>query len=60
MIIPGLGALINGSINLAFQRMNHTNAKDYFRKLYLDNRYGKEVVEIAIEREIQVLKTKAM
>jgi hypothetical protein len=40
--------------------MNHTNAKDYIRKIYLDNnRYGKEVVDIAIEREIQVIKTKA-
>ncbi|TDF92314.1 EcsC family protein [Paenibacillus piri] len=49
MLIPIAGAVLNGGLNLAFQQMNHTNAKDYFRRLYLANKYGESVVQEAIE-----------
>jgi len=51
LLIPVAGAVLNGGLNLAFQQMNHTNAKDYFRKLYLTNKYGESPVYEAIEAE---------
>lgn len=58
MIMPVAGAVINGGLNLAFQQMNHTNAKDYFRKLYLGNKYGEDAVHLALAEEIRKLKSK--
>jgi hypothetical protein len=58
MIVPIVGGVINGGLNLAFQQMNHTSAKEYFRKQYLFNKYGEEVVNNALNGEIQKLKSK--
>ncbi|WP_169083266.1 EcsC family protein [Paenibacillus sp. PL91] len=58
MIVPIAGAVINGGLNLAFQQMNHTNAKDYFRKVYLYNKYGEDIVNNALAGEIQRLESR--
>ncbi|OXM84897.1 EcsC family protein [Paenibacillus rigui] len=49
LLIPIAGAVLNGGLNVAFQQMNHTNAKDYFRRLHLYDRYGEAAVQEAIE-----------
>ncbi|TBL75160.1 EcsC family protein [Paenibacillus thalictri] len=51
MLVPIAGAVLNGGLNLAFQQMNHTNAKDYFRRLILTDKYGEDAVTAAIQLE---------
>lgn len=58
LLIPIAGAVLNGGLNVAFQQMNHTNAKDYFRRLHLYDRYGEEHVVQAIESAKASLKAK--
>ena len=52
ILVPVAGAVLNGSINLAFQQVSHQNAKDYFRRLLLEDRYGDELIAVAISSEI--------
>jgi hypothetical protein len=52
IIVPVAGALLNGALNVAFQRMGHQTAQDYFRRLILEDRYGDEIVAYAIAGEI--------
>ena len=56
IIVPVAGAVLNSSLNLAFQRLGHQTAKDYFRRLILEDRYGEEIVNFAIGQEIATLK----
>ena len=56
MLVPIAGALINGSVNVAFQQVGHATAKDYFRKMHLINRHGEEQITQKISREIEKLK----
>jgi len=56
IIVPIAGAVLNSSLNVAFQRLGHQTAKDYFRRLILEDRYGEEIVSYAISQEIAVLK----
>jgi hypothetical protein len=56
VLVPIAGAVLNSSINLAFQQVGHQTAKDYFRRLILEDRYGEELVAYAIQQEITVLK----
>jgi hypothetical protein len=56
ILIPIAGAVLNSSINMAFQQVSHHTAKDYFRRLLLEDRYGDELVEIAISQEIEALR----
>ncbi len=56
IIVPVAGAVLNSSLNIAFQRLGHQTAKDYFRRLILEDRYGEEIVNFAIAQEIGVLK----
>lgn len=58
MLLPATAALVNGGLNLAFQQMNHTCAKDYFRMQYLENKYGKEVAKDALTGEIDKARNK--
>jgi len=51
LLVPIAGAALNGGLNLAFQQANHTNAKDYFRRLILIDKYGDEEVYKALELE---------
>jgi hypothetical protein len=56
ILVPIAGAVLNSSINIAFQRVGHQTAKDYFRRLLLEERYGEELVSYAIQQEIAALK----
>jgi len=58
LLVPVAGAVLNGGLNLAFQQTNHTSAKDYFRKLYLINKYGEDNVVNAIQIERKRLQGK--
>src|SRR5215470_6148511 len=56
ILVPIAGAVLNSSINVAFQQVGHQTAKDYFRRLLLEDRYGEELVTYAIQQEIAALK----
>jgi hypothetical protein len=56
ILVPIAGAVLNSSINVAFQQVGHQTAKDYFRRLLLEDRYGDELVSFAIQQEIALLK----
>jgi hypothetical protein len=56
LLVPIAGAVLNSSLNLAFQQVGHHTAKDYFRRLILEERYGDELVAYAIEQEIAALR----
>src|SRR5262245_2181554 len=56
ILVPVAGAVLNTSINLAFQQVGHQTAKDYFRRLILEERYGEELVGYAIQQEIHALR----
>jgi hypothetical protein len=55
VLIPVAGAILNSSINIAFQHVCYQNAKDYFRLLLLEERYGNELVAVAISQEMHTL-----
>jgi hypothetical protein len=55
ILVPVAGAVLNSSINIAFQQVGHQTAKDYFRRLVLEDRYGEELVAYAIQQEILAL-----
>jgi len=57
ILVPIAGAVLNTSINVAFQQVGHQTAKDYFRRLLLEDRYGEELVTYAIQQEIAALKS---
>lgn len=57
MIIPFVGAVANSGINVAFQQVGHTTAKDYFRMLILGEKYGNDEIDSILGREIEFLKT---
>jgi hypothetical protein len=56
VLVPVAGAVLNSSINVAFQQVGHQTAKDYFRRLLLEERYGEELVTYAVQREMEALK----
>ncbi len=56
ILVPIAGAVLNSSLNMAFQQLGHQTAKDYFRRLILEDRYGEEIVSYAISQEIASLK----
>src|SRR5215510_13323998 len=56
VLVPIAGAVLNSSINVAFQQVGHQTAKDYFRRIILEDRYGDELVSYTIEREIEALR----
>ena len=56
LLVPIAGAVLNSSINIAFQQVGHHTAKDYFRRLLLEDRYGEEIVSYAIQQEIGTLR----
>src|SRR5437879_9352291 len=55
VLVPVAGAVLNSSINVAFQQVGHHTAKDYFRRLLLEDRYGEELISYAIKQEIEPL-----
>jgi hypothetical protein len=56
ILVPVAGAVLNSSINVAFQQLGHQIAKDYFRRLILEERYGDELVAYTLSREIEALR----
>lgn len=56
ILVPVAGAVLNSSINVAFQQVGHITAKDYFRRLLLEERYGEELVALAIHQEVEALR----
>jgi EcsC protein family len=58
VLVPIAGAVLNSSINVAFQQVGHQTAKDYFRRVLLEDRYGDELVTYAVQQEMAVLKEK--
>jgi hypothetical protein len=56
IIVPVAGAVLNSTLNIAFQQLGHQTAKDYFRRLILEDRYGEEIVSYAIAQEVEVLR----
>jgi hypothetical protein len=56
ILVPIAGAVLNSSLNVAFQRLGHQTAKDYFRRLILEDRYGEEIVSYALTQEIETLR----
>ena len=56
ILVPVAGAVLNSSINIAFQQLGHQMAKDYFRRLILEERYGDELVAYTLAREIESLR----
>jgi hypothetical protein len=55
ILVPIAGAVLNSSLNLAFQQVGHQTAQDYFRRLILEDRYGEELVGYAIQQEVEGL-----
>lgn len=53
ILVPIAGAMLNGGLNVAFQQVGHTTAKDYFRELHLCAKYGDMAVNSAIKEEIK-------
>ena len=56
ILVPIAGAVLNSSINMAFQEVSHQCAKDYFRRLLLEDRYGDELVAVAIASEMETVR----
>jgi len=56
LLIPIAGAVLNSSINLSFQQIGHRTAKDYFRRLILEDRYGEDLVAYALAQEIEAVR----
>lgn len=56
MMMPVAGAVLNGGVNIAFQHMAHEAAKDYFRLLVLERKYGIKAVEERLHEEMASLK----
>jgi hypothetical protein len=56
VLVPIAGAILNSTINVAFQQVGHQTAKDYFRRLILEDRYGEDLIGYAIEQEIAALR----
>lgn len=42
LFVPLAGGALNGALNLAFQKMSHRNAQQYFQLLYLAHHYGSD------------------
>lgn len=49
MLVPIAGAALNGGLNVAFHKVGHEAAKDYFRILALEECYGEGRVRSALE-----------
>lgn len=52
ILVPEAGAILNGGVNIAFQQSGHITAKDYFRQLILEEKYGEEEVYKAINHSV--------
>ncbi|MBL4889467.1 MAG: EcsC family protein [Candidatus Lindowbacteria bacterium] len=58
MLVPLAGAVLNGGLNVAFQKVGHSSAKDYFRLMYLEEKYGMERIRTILDQAIVLKKKK--
>jgi hypothetical protein len=57
MLLPAAGAVLNGGINVTFQKMGQQVAKDYFRMLFLENKYDQETIRNLLQAEVNRLRS---
>jgi hypothetical protein len=57
MLLPIAGAVLNGSVNMAFQKMGQQVAKDYFRMLFLEDKYDQETIRNLLQAEVSRLRS---
>lgn len=57
MLLPIAGAVLNGSVNVAFQKMGQQVAKDYFRMLFLEDKYDQETIRNFLQVEVNRLRS---
>lgn len=58
MLVPVAGAVLNGGLNIAFQKTGHQTAKDYFRLISLSRRYGDDSVRSVLSSAIALRKSR--
>ncbi|WP_458413285.1 EcsC family protein [Schinkia sp. CFF1] len=58
VLIPVIGAVSNASMNYAFHESSHRNVQNYFRKLLLEDRYGKKEIQEEINKQREIIKNK--
>jgi hypothetical protein len=56
LLLPVAGALLNSGTNLLFQQLGQRTAKDYFRLLFLEEQYGREMIQDLLTIEIENLR----
>lgn len=56
MLIPLVGSIGNGIINSFFLESAHQTAHNYFRKIFLEERYGKNEVAEEIEKQRELIR----
>jgi len=56
MLLPAAGAILNSSANIIFQKMGHQTAQDYFRILFLEDKYSPEIIRDILQREVEQLR----
>ncbi|MDU2065119.1 MAG: EcsC family protein [Sporomusaceae bacterium] len=56
LLLPVAGAALNSGANLLFQEITKKAAKDYFRLLFLEDRYGSELIQNRLALEIERLR----
>jgi len=59
MLVPAVGAVLNGGVNVAFLHYQHQTALDYHRKLYLERKYGEDFIHNEVEKAKIKYKPKA-
>jgi hypothetical protein len=56
LLLPAAGAFLNGGLNVVFQKLGQQTAKDYFRILFLEDKYGPKVILDILQIEIDHLR----
>ncbi|MBU2699658.1 hypothetical protein Ga0466249_000739 [Sporomusaceae bacterium BoRhaA] len=57
MLLPIAGAVLNGGVNVVFQKMGQQVAKDYFRMLFLEDKYDQETIRNFLQVEVSRLRS---
>lgn len=53
LLLPVAGAVLNSGTNLLFQRLGQATAKNYFRLLWLEEQYGREMIRDLLASAIE-------
>lgn len=57
LLLPAAGAVLNGSVNVVFQKLGQQVAKDYFRMLFLEDKYDQETIRNLLQAEVSRLRS---